>query len=155
MVFGGTTGVYERISKISIPNEYERWGNNHLNSKSTLRNLSVGVLIYVNNDDIISAYVMCMLRFVTSSRSENRYGVKRPCLKTAVEYDIYWSEQEPITRSEQLPCLRVAAFSWNSLFLERVGANFKYLLNSRKQSAKPTDLKMIFFCLLITFSFPF
>ena len=60
---------------ISIPNEYERWGNNHLNSKSTLRNLSVGVLIYVNNDDIISAYVTCMLRFVTSSRSENRYGV--------------------------------------------------------------------------------
>ena len=109
---------------ISVPNEYERWGNNHLNSKSTLRNLSVGVLIYVNNDDIISAYVTCMLRFVTSSRSENRYGVKRPGLKTAVENDIYWSEQEPITRSEQLPCLRVTAFSWNSLFLERFWREF-------------------------------
>ena len=33
--------------------------------------------------------------------------------------------------------------------------DFEYLLNSKNQSAKPTDLKIIFFCLIITFSFPF
>ena len=32
---------------------------------------------------------------------------------------------------------------------------FRTVLNSTSHSAKPTGLKMIFFCLLITFSFPF
>ena len=32
--------------------------------------------------------------------------------------------QEPITRSEQLPCAHVTAFSWTSLFLERFWREF-------------------------------
>ena len=48
---------------VLIPNEYERWGNNYLNSKSALRNHLVGVLIYVTNDDIISAYVDVYVAF--------------------------------------------------------------------------------------------
>ena len=52
--------------------------------------------------------------------------------------------QEPITQSEQLPYARVTAFSRTSLFLEGFCANFEYLLNSSNQSAKPTDLKIIF-----------
>ena len=55
-------------------------------------------------------------------------------------------QQEHITRSEQLPCVCVTAFSRISLFLERFwgefGISFKQSIN---QSAKPTDLKMIFF----------
>ena len=63
--------------------------------------------------------------------------------------------QEPITRSEQLPCARVTAFLRTSLFFSNgFGANFEFLLNPTNQSAKPTDLKFIF-CLLITFGFPF
>ena len=49
--------------------------------------------------------------------------------------------EEPITRSEQLPCARVTEFSRTSLFFETVLANFENLLNSTNQSAKPTDLK--------------
>ena len=52
--------------------------------------------------------------------------------------------QEPITQSEQLPYARVTAFSRTSLFLEGFCANLEYLLNSSNQSAKPTDLKIIF-----------
>ena len=63
--------------------------------------------------------------------------------------------QEPITRSEQLPCVRVAVCSRTSLFLERFWHEFWNLLNSTNQWANPTDPKMIFFCLIITFSFPF
>ena len=54
-------------------------------------------------------------------------------------------QQEPITRGEQLPCARVTAFSWTSLFLDSNDANLEYLLDSTNQSAKPKDLKMIFF----------
>ena len=42
----------------------------------------------LSNDDIIS--VLCkhvMLRFVTTSRSENEYGFEKPGLKTGVEND--------------------------------------------------------------------
>ena len=38
-------------------------------------------------------------------------------------------------------------FPRTSLFLERFGANFDYLLNSRNQSSKPTDLMVIFFAI--------
>ena len=38
-------------------------------------------------------------------------------------------------------------FPWTSLFLERFGANFDYLLNSRNQLSKPTDLMVIFFAI--------
>ena len=51
------------------------------------------------------------------------------------------------------PCHGV--FTDQFFFLECFGVNFEYLLNSTNQSAKPTHLKRIFFCLLITFSFPF
>ena len=34
--------------------------------------------------------------------------------------------QEPITRSEQLPCAHVTAFSWTSLFLERFWRELEY-----------------------------
>ena len=64
-------------------------------------------------------------------------------------------QQEPITQGEKLPCARVTAFSWTSLFLDSNDANLEYLLDSPNQSAKPKDLKMIFFCRLITFSLPF
>ena len=40
-------------------------------------------------------------------------------------------------------------------FKKDFGANFEYHLNSTNQSAKPTDLKIIIFCLVIKFSFPF
>ena len=33
-----------------------------------------------------------MMRFVTSSRSENGYGFERLGLKTGVKNDIFWSE---------------------------------------------------------------
>ena len=36
-------------------------------------------------------------------------------------------------------------FTDQFIFLNGVGANFEYLLNSTSQSAKPTDLKMICF----------
>ena len=45
---------------------------------------------YLSNDDIIS--LLCkhvMLRFVTTSRSENGHGFQRPGLKTGVEIDIF------------------------------------------------------------------
>ena len=45
----------------------------------------------LSNDDIIS--VLCkhiMLRFVTTSRSENEYGFEKPGLKTGVENDNFW-----------------------------------------------------------------
>ena len=54
------------------------------------------------------------------------------------------TKQERITRSDQLPSARVTAFSRN-LFLERFWREFEIFLNSSKQSAKPTDFKMIFF----------
>ena len=38
----------------------------------------------------------------------------------------------------------VTAFSQYHAFKNDFGANFEYLLNSTNQSAKPTDLKMIF-----------
>ena len=60
--------------------------------------------------------------------------------------------QEPITWSEQLPCVRVTAFAWTSVFLERFWCTF---LIRQTSQPKPTDLKMIFFCLLQTFSFSF
>ena len=61
--FSGELQECRNVFLVLTPNEYERWGNNYLNSKSTLRNLSVGVLIYVNNDDIISAYVDVYVAF--------------------------------------------------------------------------------------------
>ena len=61
--FSGELPQCRNVFLVLPPNEYERWGNNYLNSKSTLRNLSVGVLIYVNNDDIISAYVDVYVAF--------------------------------------------------------------------------------------------
>jgi len=60
--------------------------------------------------------------------------------------------QEPISWSEQLPCARVTALAWTNVFLERFSCKFLILQTSQP---KPTDLKMIFFCLLQTFSFPF
>ena len=45
---------------------------------------------YLSNDDIIS--LLCkhvMLRFVTTSRSENGHGFQRPGLKTGGEIDIF------------------------------------------------------------------
>ena len=68
---------------------------------------------------------------------------------------IYQLNQETITQSEQLPCARVTAFSRTSLFLERFWREFWIFFNSTNPSARPTDLKLVFFCLLITFSFPF
>ena len=54
-------------------------------------------------------------------------------------------KQEPIFRSEQLPCDRIMTFHGPVYFKNGFGANFEYLLNSTNQSANPTDLKMIFF----------
>ena len=48
---GNYKSVYRNVFLVLTPNEYERWG------------LSVGVLIYVNNDDIISAYVDVYVAF--------------------------------------------------------------------------------------------
>ena len=53
--------------------------------------------------------------------------------------------QEPIIQSEQPPCARFTAFLRTSLFFNGFGANFEYLLNPTNRSAKPTDLKLIFF----------
>ena len=53
-------------------------------------------------------------------------------------------KQKPITLSEQYPWARVTAFFRSRFFLELFGANFDYVLNSINQSAKPTDLKVIF-----------
>ena len=50
--------------------------------------------------------------------------------------------QEPITWSEQLPCARVIAFAWTSVFLEQFSCKF---LIPQKSQPKPTNLKMIFF----------
>ena len=61
--FSGELQECRNVFLVLPPNEYESWGNNYLNSKSTLRNLSVGVLMYVNNDDIISAYVDVYVAF--------------------------------------------------------------------------------------------
>ena len=44
-------------------------------------------------------------------------------------------------------------FPRTSLFLERFGANFDYLLNSRNQSSKPTDLMVIFFAIFCLISY--
>ena len=61
------------------------------------------------------------------------------------------AEQATSTRST-----RHGVFTDQFIFRTVFGANFEYLLNSTNQSAKPTDVKMIYiFCLLITFSFPF
>ena len=61
--------------------------------------------------------------------------------------------QEPMTWSKQLQCAHVTAFSRTSLFLELFGASLEYYLNSTKQSAKPTDLTMIFSLLIESFPF--
>ena len=60
--------------------------------------------------------------------------------------------QEPITRSEQLPCARVTAFSRTSLFLERFWLEFwiSFIFQTSQQ-----NLQTYRPCLLITFSFPF
>ena len=54
-------------------------------------------------------------------------------------------KQEPISRSEQLPCALVMALSRTSLFSERFWREFWISLNSTNQSAKPNDLKIIYF----------
>ena len=61
--FSGDLQECRNVFLLLTPNEYERWGNNYLNSKSIFRNLSVGVLIYVNNDDVISACVDVYVAF--------------------------------------------------------------------------------------------
>ena len=48
-------------------------------------------------------------------------------------------QQEPITQGEQLPCARVTAFLWTSLFLDSNDANLEYLLDSPNQSAVDLD----------------
>ena len=53
-------------------------------------------------------------------------------------------QPEPITWSEQLPCTCVTAFSSTNQFLERFWRYSEYVLSPTYQSAKPTDLKMIF-----------
>ena len=53
--------------------------------------------------------------------------------------------QEPIARSEQLPCAHATAFSRISLFLERFWREFWISFKFDNRSAKPTDLKMIIF----------
>ena len=63
--------------------------------------------------------------------------------------------QEPITRSEQLPCARVTAFSRTSLFLERFWREFWISFKFHKPVSKTYRPKNDIFCLLITFSFPF
>ena len=49
--FSGKLQECRNVFLVLTPNEYERWG------------ISVGVLIYVNNDDIISAYVDVYVAF--------------------------------------------------------------------------------------------
>ena len=66
---------------------------------------------YLSNDDIIS--LLCkhvMLRFVTTSRSENGHGFQRPGLKTGVEIDIFvcnrvrrTGRHTPTTNSQECP----------------------------------------------------
>ena len=41
--------------------------------------------------------------------------------------------------------MRLCQRDFHGPVLNGFGANFEYLLNSTNQSAKPTDLKMIFF----------
>ena len=54
------------------------------------------------------------------------------------------ASQEPITRSEQLPCALVTAFFGPVYIYNGFGANREYLLNYSNHSAEPTDLKRIF-----------
>ena len=64
--------------------------------------------------------------------------------------------QDPaITRSEQLPCARVTAISWTSLFLERFWREIWISFNFHIPVSKTYRLKNDIFCFLITFSFPF
>ena len=66
----------------------------------------------------------------------------------------YRIKQEPITRSEQLPCACVTAFSRTS-FYNGFGANFGYLLNFTKPVSKTYRPKNDVFCLLIHLVFLF
>ena len=61
--------------------------------------------------------------------------------------------QEPIARSEQLPCAHATAFSRISLFLERFWGEFWISFKFDNRSAKPTDPKMIIFLHFNKFSF--
>ena len=63
--------------------------------------------------------------------------------------------QEPITRSEQLPCARVTAFSRTSFFLERFWGEFWISFKFHKPVSKTYRPKSHIFCLLVTFEFPF
>ena len=63
--------------------------------------------------------------------------------------------QEPITRSEQLPCARVTVFSWTSLFLEWYWHKFWISFKCYKPVSKTYRPKNDIFCLLIMFSFLF
>ena len=56
-------------------------------------------------------------------------------------------DQEPITRSEKLPCPRVTEFLRTSLFLVRFLARILNIFSISQTSPqiKRTDLKMIFF----------
>ena len=63
--------------------------------------------------------------------------------------------QEPVTRSEQLTCPRVTAFSRTSLFLERFWREFWISFKFHKPVSKTYRLKNYIFCLLVTFKFPF
>ena len=59
------------------------------------------------------------------------------------------SGQEPITRGASNFHVLVAwRFHGPVYFQNGFGANFEYLLNSTNESAKPTDLKMIFFAFI-------
>ena len=62
--------------------------------------------------------------------------------------------QETITRSEQLPCTRVTAFSRTSLFLEKYWREFRRSFKSHKPVSKPYRPKTDNFCLLMTLRFP-
>ena len=63
--------------------------------------------------------------------------------------------QEPITRSQQLPCVRVTVFPRTSIFLEWFWHEFWISFKFHKPVSKTYRLKNDIFCLLLKFSFPF
>ena len=64
-------------------------------------------------------------------------------------------KQDTISRSEQLSCACVTAFSRTSLFLERFWRKFWMYFKLHKPVCKSYRPKKCIFCLLIKFSFPF
>ena len=116
---------FNKQGKLCWQNDFGRFSKDNTTTVTTTRTGAKNLL----TQNFISQFQN--LRFL----NEDKY-------KTILAENEFY--QEPITQSEQLPCAPATAFSRTTAFLERVWRVSK--------TCRPNKW---YFCLLITFSFPF